>query len=195
MTRRGLDRGRSPADKPAELARQAASWHLLSLLFERPRKGWHARLEKLASELGDKDLMAAAEAAREAREEDYHQVFAPGRASSPREASCAGMTDPGRNMAELAGLYKAFAFKPSAEEPSDHVAVEAAFAGFLCLKESYALAGDAAEDARSCRRARELFIDGHLARLGKGMARKMPGSAPAWLRLAARALGSRLPIV
>jgi len=180
------------AGESRRLIKEAAAWRLLGCLFERPRPGWSEELESLSAEVDDGRLREAVVAARTAREEEHLAHFGPGRAVSPREVSYIGFQDPGQVLAELNAFYGAFGFAPLTEEPADHVAVEAAFVGFLCLKETYARFNGEEEDATRCGRARELFLAGHLARLGQRMPLRLSDAAPAWIRLAADALQARV---
>jgi hypothetical protein len=97
-----------------------------------------------------------------------------------------GFEDPGTILAELGDLYEAFAYAPRAENPPDHIAVEAGFAGFLWLKEAYALdCGDeqAVEVTRSARRA---FGSRHLAPFAAALAARLEDAPVAHLAAAAR---------
>ena len=48
---------------------EAARWHLLALLFERPRPGWDVEVRAIAGEVADVLLRAAAEAAADTTDE------------------------------------------------------------------------------------------------------------------------------
>jgi nitrate reductase assembly molybdenum cofactor insertion protein NarJ len=170
----------------------AAEWRLLALLLSRPREGWAHQISAMACEVPD-DLRTAAARAALASEGAYHALLGPGGAASPREAAHAGFVDPGRILADLTERYEAFAFRPSSEEPADHLAVECDFVSYLFLKEAYALAGGAAGAAEIARDARARFIEEHVAVAGHGLARKMPPHAPEYLARAALALSARLP--
>lgn len=153
------------ASRIADGIARAARWRLLGLLLERPRAGWGAEIERLAAEIEDPPLRAAAAAARDATEGEYHALLGPGAQSSPREASAIGLGDPGWMFSEIARFYEAFGYAPRAEDPPDHVAVEAGFVGFLELKESLAWANGDAEAARTVAAARDAFVAAHLAPL------------------------------
>jgi hypothetical protein len=71
--------------------------------------------------------------------------------------------DPGQVLADLAAFYRAFAYAPETEEPTDHVAVEAGFVGYLWLKEAYALAQVDTAAAGLTASARGRFIEVHVA--------------------------------
>jgi hypothetical protein len=180
-------------DDPAirALIEEAAWWRLLGLLFERPRGGWREEVAALAAEVGDPDLRAAAGAAATAAEGPYLRLLGPGGDVSPREAAHRGAEDPARTLSGLAALYGAFAYRPRAEDPPDHVAVEAGFAGYLRLKEAYARGrGDpvAAEDAAS---AHARFVATHLRALAGPLGRRLAAAGASWLALAALCLVSR----
>lgn len=174
------------------LTAEAAAWALLSRLFERPQRGWHEAVAAQAREVDDALLRAASDAAASARHEEHVALFGPGRAVSPREVSYIGFHDPGAVLAELQAFYQAFAFAPATDEPADHVAVEAAFVGYLCLKEGFALAAGNDAAAAVCADARRTFVNDHLARLGQRLAARVADGAPAWVRLAAGALHARV---
>jgi hypothetical protein len=170
----------------------AAEWRLLAVLLSRPRPGWGEELRAASSEVGGDLRRAVAEAAG-AGEGAYHALLGAGGAASPREAAHAGFVDPGRILADLAATYEAFGFRPSAEEPDDHLAVECDFVAYLFLKEAYALASGAPENAEIARETRARFLAEHVSIAGHGVARKLPPQAPAYLALAAEALSRRLP--
>jgi nitrate reductase assembly molybdenum cofactor insertion protein NarJ len=150
---------------------RAAHWRLLGLLLERPREGWREELSRLAAEIDDPALRAAVAAARDASEGEYLALLGPGSPLSPREASVLGLGDPGWMLAELARTYQAFGFAPHAEDPPDHVAVEAGFVGFLELKEALAWADGDGEAADTVAAARAAFVAEHLAPLVASLAR------------------------
>ena len=100
--------------------------------------------------------------ARGATEGTYLSLFAEGGFVSPRETTWRHREDPGQILADIAGFYEAFAFRPRVEDPLDHVAVEAGFIGYLCLKEAHALAHGDEESAEITASARRRFIADHL---------------------------------
>ena len=170
----------------------AAEWRLLGLLFERPRPGWREEIATLACEVHDAALQAAASAAATTTESEYLDVLGPGGVVSPREVGYRGREDPGAIVADVSAFYAAFAFHPRAEDPPDHVAVEAGFAGYLCLKEAYALAHDNTEAARTCAEARSRFTAEHLAFFAEPLGAKIELLSPVpHLLLAAAALVQR----
>lgn len=161
-----------------ELVAQAAAWRLASLLLERPRPEWKAEIGAVRSEVADEELSSCASAAEQGTEEDYHRLFGPGGAVSPREVSYCGFEDPGRLVAELQCFYHAFAYLPRREEPVDHVSVEAGFLGYLYLKEAYARMQDDCESADITKDARERFTAEHLARCACGMLGRQSAMPP-----------------
>jgi len=160
-----------------DLLAQAASWRLASLLLERPRPGWRDEIEKLSSEIIDRELTACAGDVDDGTEGVYHRLFGPGGAISPREVSYCGFEDPGHLMAEIASFYDGFSFRPQREEPMDHISVETGFVGYLFLKEAYARREGNQEAVTIAEQARERFMKEHLARCVDGMQKRIGDSA------------------
>jgi nitrate reductase assembly molybdenum cofactor insertion protein NarJ len=174
------------------LLRQAAEWRLLGLLFERPHDGWSREVLLLSREVADPEIRAAADAAREeATEGAYLAVVGPGGPVSLREVTYRGMEDPGRILADIGAFYEAFAFRPETEEAPDHLAVEAGALGYLSLKEAYARARTADDDAEMTARAAARFREEHVARLAWPVAERLQDSGVRYLALAAAAAASR----
>lgn len=171
----------------------AAEWRLLALLFSRPRPGWADEVGALAREVEDGALRGAAAAARDAGEGAYHALLGPGGPASAREAAHLGFADPGRALADLAARYAAFGFAPRTEEPDDHLAVQCDFAGYLFLKEAYALSAGQEVQREVTREARTRFLSEHAAVLGRRFASRLPDGAPRHLAAAAACLVARLP--
>lgn len=147
-----------------ELLRRAARLHFLALVFECPQEGWQERLEPLAQEIGEADMLRLAEQARqEASPELYHTTFGPGGPAAAREVSYVETMLPGQLMADLQAFYQAFAFRPLAVEPPDHVAVELGFLAYLELKSAYAIANGDAQQAGIAADAAKRFAESHLS--------------------------------
>ena len=181
------------ASSVAELVGSAAQWRLLARLLERPAADWWREISALAPEARSEDLRRAAKAARIAAEGEYLALFGPGGTHSPREVAYAGFGDPGQLLADIRGFYSAFAFVPRIDEPDDHVAVEANFVAFLRLKEAYLRAALNAEAAGRVLAAREEFVGSHLARLGQGLAERVPlTDPPRYLAIALQWLGEQV---
>jgi TorA maturation chaperone TorD len=178
--------GRQAAD-----LREAAAWRLLGLLMERPRAGWIEEVEALAREAGGDPLRAAARAAREASEGQYLALLGPGGPVSPREVAYRDREDPARVLSDLASYYEAFAYRPRAEDPADHIAVEAGFIGYLVLKEAMALAAGSQEHAAVAAQARERFLNEHVAPFARRLAERLAGCG-GHLEAAARAIQDRV---
>lgn len=170
----------------------SAEWRLISLLLERPREGWYPMVQSLAMEVEDPSLLAAADSARCATEEVYLMILGPGAQVSPREVAYAGFEDPGSMFADIQSFYTAFSYSPAAEDPSDHISVEAGFAGFLSLKDVYARLSDSDDAIDVTQAALQHFLEEHLARLARGMARKLTGPGPAYLNKTLEAVLKRL---
>jgi len=175
-----------------ELLREATEWRLLGLLFERPREGWWQEVETLSREVADPEITPAADAAREeATEGPYLALVGPGGPVSLREVAYRGMEDPGRIIADLSGFYDAFAFQPETEEAPDHLAVEAGFLGYLCLKEAYAWARGIEDEAEIAAQAAARFREEHLSTLAWPVAERLEIADVRYLSLAAAALARR----
>jgi hypothetical protein len=142
----------------------------------------------LAAETGDKDLRDAVQAARDATEGAYLSLFAEGGFVSPRETTWRHREDPGQILADIAGFYEAFAFRPRVEDPLDQIAVEAGFIGYLCLKEAQALARRDEESAEITASARRSFIDDHLNHFAEKWAERVSVTGVPYLCAAAQAL-------
>jgi len=157
--------GHVSVDPEAEFVRVAgegASWRLVGLLLQRPHSGWWQETEALSGEVQYPRLRDISASVRDATEGAYLSVFGPGGAVSPREVAYRPKKDPGKIMADISGIYRAFAFRPKDEDPVDHICVEANFAGFLCLKEAYALAEDNSEAAEIISGGLRSFLIDHL---------------------------------
>ena len=162
-----------------EILALAASWRLASLLLERPRPEWKSEIAALAAEVSDPRLTRCAADAACATEGDYHRLFGPGGAVSPREVSYCGFEDPGRLLAQLSAFYHAFSFEPRREESIDHLSVQAGFVGYLFLKQAYAKMSNDFAAAAITKDARERFAKEHVARCAQGMS-KRSGMLPAY---------------
>jgi hypothetical protein len=101
------------------------------------------------------------------------------------------MGDPGQILSDILAFHEAFAFRPQAEEPPDHVAVEAGFLGYLCLKHAYARMRGNEEEAEIVARAAARFCEEHLSSLAWPLADRLEQTGVQYLALAARALARR----
>jgi len=169
----------------------ALDWRLIGLLLERPRPGWLEEAEALAAETRNRQLKQAVHDARGATEGAYLSLFAEGGFVSPRETTWRHREDPGQILADIAGFYEAFAFRPQAEDPLDHVAVEAGFVGYLCLKEARALAHGDEESAETTAGARRRFIGDHLGQFAENWADRISATGVPHLSAAARVIAER----
>lgn len=175
------------------LLREAAAWRLLGLLLECPNDNWRAQTQALAHEIDDVELQhAAASAQLEASEGLYHSIFGPGGPAPPREVSYRDWTQPGYLLAELSEYYRAFGWQPALLEAPDHVAVEAGFVSYLCLKEAYALACADEEHAAMTAATAQQFITEHLQTLGEPLAKSLEHSGVPYLALAGASLLRRV---
>jgi hypothetical protein len=178
-------------DAAGALLRDAALWRALSLALERPRSGWHAELEQLSSEIDEAELGAVAQAARGAGEGFYLAFVGPGGPVSLREVAHRKRSDPGHLLSVLRAFYEAFAYAPAAEDPLDHLAVEAGFVGYLRLKQAYALARGDTAAAEVAAGAAAMFTSEHVAAVADAVARSLEAADAGYLALAARALAGR----
>jgi nitrate reductase assembly molybdenum cofactor insertion protein NarJ len=179
----------APTAAYEHVLRDAAEWRLLGLLFEYPREGWRDEVGGLLAEVADPVLrQAGLEASTSGRAGAYLALLGPGGTVSPREAGHAPLQDPGRILADIAAFYDAFQYRPRPEEPADHVAVQAGFLGYLKLKEAFARARAAADEAEMAAGAAETFRVRHLAVMAEPLARRLAGTEPGYLALAAEAL-------
>jgi nitrate reductase assembly molybdenum cofactor insertion protein NarJ len=177
----------------AQLLREATQWRLIGLLFSCPAGDWHAEVAALATEVADEQLKAAAEAAQtEAGEGLYHTTFGPGGPAAAREVSYLQSTLSGQFLAELRGMYEAFAYQPASQEPPDHVAVEADFVGYLRLKEAFAQSRGEEEHAAVTADAAQRILDEHLSAIAEPLARSLAASDISYLAGAAAALLQRV---
>lgn len=176
------------------LLRQAAEWRLMGLLFESPGQGWSKQVAALAGQVDDETLVAAAAAGREqASPTLYHSTFGPGGPAAPREVSYREGLMAGQFISELRAYYEAFAYAPPIPEPPDHIAVEAGFLGYLCLKTAYARFREHEEQALVASEAARHFLDEHLCHIAEPLATSLESSGIDYLALASRALRERVP--
>ena len=173
------------------LLRDAAAWRLIALLLERPRGAWKDEVARLACEVDDAELRAAARLAAAATEGTYLATLGPTGVASPREVSHAGMRDPGQLLAELEACYRAFAYRPRTEDPPDHIAVEAGFVGYLRLKEGFARAEGEAREAEVSDRAGRDFVASHVAPCATALALTLQHGGAPHLRSVVRVLSGR----
>jgi TorA maturation chaperone TorD len=175
------------------LAREAAEWRLLSLLFECPTPDWRKQVSGLMKDVADEKLRRAAQdALEEASEGLFHHTFGPGGPAPPREATYHQTVQLGYLMSELQAYYNAFAFQPETSEPPDHIAVETAFIAYLKLKEAYALACGSEEQAATAAESARHFICEHLANVAQPFASHLEGSEISYLAGAGAALVRRV---
>ena len=175
-----------------ELLAAATAWRLLGLLFERPREGWWQDVEALSRVVSDPEIRsAAAEAQLEASEGRYLALLGPGGPVSAREVAYRGMEEPGQIMADIQAFYQAFAFQPETEEAPDHLAVEAGFLGYLCVKEAYARARGNDEEAEIAAAAAIRFCEAHLSAVAWPVAKRLESTGVRHLSLAAATLARR----
>jgi len=149
--------------------------------------------EGLAEPLAE--LLAGLEG--DALREEFGALFDGAVRCSPYEGSYE--VDPfrhARQMADVAGFYRAFGAQASGERP-DHAGAELEFLAFLAAKRIAALDGGDEEGAEACRRAEDAFLLDHLGRWFPALCRGVSAetSSPfyaALARLGRRVVGAEL---
>ena len=95
-------------------------------------------------------------------------------------------------MSELTSYYKAFSFQPVTSEVADHISLEANFISYLRLKEAYAVACDAMEEAKITAEASEKFIAEHLNTIAEPLVNILVDLDVEYLKNAGQALLMRV---
>lgn len=180
-------------ERELHLAKEAAEWRLISLLFECPSQQWRTQVTALMNEVADAELQSAArDALEEAGEGLFHHAFGPGGPAPAREATYHRTVQLGYLMSELQAYYNAFAFQPVTAEAPDHVSVETGFIAYLKMKEAYALACQDEERAATASESAQRFIEDHLTNLAQPLAERLEGSGIGYLATASAALFRRV---
>lgn len=176
-----------------QLAKEAAEWRLISMLFECPSDAWRAQLTGLAAEVEDPQLKSAAhDALEEADEGLFHHTFGPGGPAPAREASYHQTVELGYLMSEIQAYYNAFAYQPLAAEAPDHISVETGFIAYLKFKQAYALARGEAEHAAIASEAAQSFLKDHLRVMAHPLAGHLANSGISYLEKAGAIVGQRV---
>ena len=145
----------------------AAGWRWASLLFQSPTAASQAELRALAEELPEEFQEAARELSAlplDEWETEFHRVLGPGGIaaceSSYDDNALAGR---GPLLAEIAGFYEAFAYRPEMDTPEtpDHLSVELGFLSYLALKVAYALHEKKTEEQQIAQDAYWHFLEIH----------------------------------
>jgi hypothetical protein len=175
-----------------DLLQQATQWRLIALLLSRPDAGWAEQVLALSEESRDENLRLAAQAAPAmASASLYDTTFGPGGPAAPREVSYRACLD-ANFLAQLTGLYRAFAYDHGSGEAPDHVAVQAGFIAYLALKQVYAQSCGDAEQADAAAGAARLVIDEHLGVMALPLAKSLQASGIDYLARASDALLQRV---
>ncbi len=155
---------------------RAAEFSLASTLMSYPDVELEATVRDLAGLLAG-HLQAGPFVAALAREEgfdglraDYVELFDRGEARIPLYETEYGRMRgiaKGRDLADIAGFYRAFGLSldPDRHEPVDHVAVEFEFYAVLLAKEAYLAEREDAEGQAIVQDARRKFLAEHLGPL------------------------------
>jgi nitrate reductase assembly molybdenum cofactor insertion protein NarJ len=188
-----MDAQPSLGEREIQLARDAAEWRLLSLLFECPSPSSAEQIKSLLRDVTDAELRAAAQASLvEASQGQFHHAFGPGGPAPPREATYHQSVELGYLMSEIETYYEAFAFKPQSGEAPDHVGVETNFIAYLRFKEAYALARGEEEQAAVSAEAAARFMREHLATIASPLAGFLADSGISYLAKAGAVLLRRV---
>lgn len=179
-------------DRVMRLVRDAQEWRLLGRVLECPSDSWREDVARLGRDLGDEAFRTlAATAVSQASEGLYHSAFGPGGPAPPREASYLASVELGSLLSAIEGDYAAFAYHPDADEPADHIAVEAGFIAYLRLKEAFAVAvGDEEASAITARVAARFLAD-HIAPVAHPLADLLNQSGIEYLAQSARLIAVR----
>lgn len=179
------------SDKPEELVCRAALFGLLSRAFAYPTASCAAEVRELLADLakkGENDrkliarrLRGAERAWRAARDQeltdDYQRLFAASGRIPLHETAYVADTAARRavQLADIAGLYRAFGFDAPHDDPeiTDHISAEAAFLSFLLMKEMQALRRGVKGQGRIAGDGVRVFLEYHLGRWINGLARQI----------------------
>ena len=96
-----------------------------------------------------------------------------------------------RQMADVAGFYRAFGAEVSGERP-DHAGAELEFLSFLSARRVAALADGRVEPAEVCARAEDAFLLDHLGRWFPAFCRKVAAETSSPFYAALARLGERV---
>lgn len=177
-----------------ELLREAAQWHLLSLLLSRPVPERKKEARQLAAETDDARLRGAAiEWCDNADEGGYLHLLGPGGQVPSRAVAYRPFADPGWMLADIARYHEAFGFDPLTEEPPDHIGVLADFGSYLLLKEAYARENADEDSADIARSARERFNDEYLVPVARRMAERLDACGATSWSAAVHLIAEKIP--
>jgi putative dimethyl sulfoxide reductase chaperone len=192
-----------PAESPASsaiphaLLLRAALAQRLAACFRYPRDGMAASLREGVRSLqppaaADPDLgpivarfaAIVAGADDEALQAEYSRVFI-GAGASPLHETAYG---PARltiaaELADVQGFYRAFGFRLSETMPemADHLGAELEFHAALLVKMAWAALQEWQEPQETTTRAAAAFLDAHLGRWTRALARRLEVAAPGGL--------------
>jgi nitrate reductase assembly molybdenum cofactor insertion protein NarJ len=185
---------RSRVSSAGDLIREAAEWHLLSLLLSRPTAERKREVRGLGDEIALPRLRQVARDWEENAEEgSYLQLLGPGGIVAARAVAYRPFADPGWMLADISRHHQAFGFHPAAEEPADHIAALADFVAYLLLKEAYARACGEDQDAALTRGAMERFIEEYLVPVAARVADRLEVCGAGEWSAVARLLAERIP--
>jgi hypothetical protein len=153
----------------AQDLQRAASYRLLSLLFQTPSEEVGAEIGALADVVEPtlrEDAAVLARVSGRDLQGLYHMVL--GASGRVPDVECAydTSTAAGRGplIADVAGFYKAFGYEAPAPGTADHIASELGFMGWLAMKAAYARHAGEVEHLEVTEDARAKFLRDHLGR-------------------------------
>lgn len=176
-----------------DLLSEASQWRLLSLLLSRPTAERKREVRQL---IGEQTAPRLGEIARawcdNADEGSYLHLLGPGGLVPARAVAYRPFADPGWMLADIGRYHQAFGFKPTTEEPADHIAALADFVAYLLLKEAFGREGDD-ELAEITHSSMERFIDEHLVPVAARIADRLEGCGATDWSAAAHLLAEKIP--
>ena len=146
----------------------AVGWRWTSLLFQPPTAASTSDLRLLVSELPRELRDSASKLADtpiEDWEAEFHRVLGPsGCPASESSYDDNVLAGRGPLLADIAGFYEAFAYRPSSDsrETPDHLTNELGFLSFLALKVAYAMHETRPEEKLVAEDAYRQFMETHL---------------------------------
>jgi nitrate reductase assembly molybdenum cofactor insertion protein NarJ len=127
-----------------------------------------------------------------ADEGSYLRLLGPGGLVPARAVAYRPFADPGWVLADIGRHHGAFGFRPTSDEPADHIAVLADFVAYLLLKEACARERDE-ELASIVRETRARFVDEHLVPIAARMADRLEACGAVDWSAAVRVLAEKIP--
>jgi len=147
---------------------RASLFQFLSLGFENPDAAWDVRFAPVRQEAARRGCSLPPASSADLAE-DYFRLFGPAPAC-PQDLTLHLVENPfeqARQMADMAGFYRAFGVDPEPGERPDHLAVALSFVSFLFVKGKHAADQNRGEQRDVTAKALEDFV---VQRLAPGVA-------------------------